>query len=233
MKRNAPSSPRPADLRREQRRQEILEAAARLFAAEGYGGCEMERLAIELQIAKGTLYLYFPGKQELFFACVDWGMKQMQQTVRAAAERETDPFRRLSQGIHAYLLFFERHPEYVELLIQERALFKDRKQPTYFEHRSVNLGYWKDQYRALIDEGRLRNDLAVERIVDTVGSLLYGMMFTNHFIGRSVSLDEQYAALLEILFRGLLSDEEREQLKIPPTELASSPNRTAPTQSAR
>lgn len=216
MGRNDTPSPNPPQPRREKRRQEILEAAARLFASEGYGGCEMERLATELKIAKGTLYLYFPGKQELFFACVDWGMNQMQQTVRAAAERESDPFRRLTSAIHAYLLFFENHPEYVELLIQERALFKNRKQPTYFEYRNVNLGYWKDQYRDLIDAGRLREDLPVERIVDIVGSVLYGMMFTNHFIGRSVSLGEQYAALLEVLFRGLLSDDERQTLELPP-----------------
>ena len=72
--------------RRAQRRQQIVETSARLFAQDGYTGCEMERVASEAGIAKGTLYLYFPGKQELFFACVDWGMSWMQQTVRAAAE---------------------------------------------------------------------------------------------------------------------------------------------------
>src|SRR5579864_608904 len=104
--------------RRAQRRQTIVEVAARLFAQEGYTGCEMERLAAEAGIAKGTLYLYFPGKQELFFACVDWGMSWMQQTVRAAAESaaETEPFDRIGRAIREYLAFFEAHPEYVELL---------------------------------------------------------------------------------------------------------------------
>jgi len=68
--------------------------------------------------------------------------------------------------------------------------------------------------------GRITAHLPVERIVDTLGSLLYGTMFTNHFIGRSVSLDEQYEALLEIIFRGLLSDSEREQFRIPRNEPA-------------
>ncbi|MGE5192125.1 MAG: TetR/AcrR family transcriptional regulator [Deltaproteobacteria bacterium] len=208
--------------RRSQRRQAIVETAARLFAQEGFAGCEMERVAAEVGIAKGTLYLYFPGKQELFFACVDWGMSWMQQTVRAAAESggESDPFRRIGRGIREYLAFFESHPEYVELLIQERAIFRDRKRPTYFEYRAANVGYWKDQWRQLIDAGRIRADLPVERIADTMGSLLYGTMFTNHFAGRSVSLDEQYETLLEIVFRGLLSDSERGQFR-PPSTAAS------------
>jgi AcrR family transcriptional regulator len=220
-------SDKPCDLdlagpdRRSQRRQAIVETAARLFAQDGFTGCEMERVSADVGIAKGTLYLYFPGKQELFFACVDWGMSWMQQTVRAAAESVPDskPFERIGRGIREYLAFFEAHPEYVELLIQERAIFKDRKQPTYFEYRAANVGYWKDQWRALIAAGRIRADLPVERIADTLGSFLYGAMFTNHFVGRSVSLDEQYEAILEIIFRGLLSDSERGQFQIPRNEL--------------
>jgi AcrR family transcriptional regulator len=203
--------------RRAQRRQTIVETAARLFAQEGFSGCEMERVATEAGVAKGTLYLYFPGKQELFFACVDWGMSWMQRSVREAAERggNSDPFQRIARGIREYLAFFEAHPEYVELLIQERAIFRDRKRPTYFEYRAANLGYWKEQWRQMIAAGRIRSDLSVERIADTIGSLLYGTMFTNRFAGRTVSLDEQYAALLEIVFRGLLSNPERDQFRLP------------------
>jgi AcrR family transcriptional regulator len=203
--------------RRSQRRQAIVETAARLFAEEGFSDCEMERVAAAVGIAKGTLYLYFPGKQELFFACVDWGMSWMQRSVRAAAESisDADPVRRIGRGIREYLAFFEAHPEYVELLIQERAIFRDRKQQTYFEYRAANVGYWKEQWRQLVAAGRIRADIPVERIADTIGSLLYGTMFTNRFAGRSVSLDEQYAALLEIVFRGLLSDSERDEFLLP------------------
>ena len=52
----------------------------------------MERVADELKIAKGTLYLYFPGKRELFFACVDYGMKELQTSVETAANTASDCF---------------------------------------------------------------------------------------------------------------------------------------------
>lgn len=195
--------------RRAQRRQTIIETAARLFADQGYTACEMERIASELQIAKGTLYLYFPGKQELFFACVDWGMQQLQLAIKAGAASSDKPFERIAQGIRAYLAFFDANPHYAELLIQERAIFKDRKRPTYFEYRDANRGPWRQLYLDLMADGRMRSDLPVERILDGIGNLLYGTMFTNHFIGRSVTLDEQYQALLEIIFRGILSEGER------------------------
>ena len=204
----------PGTSKKDQRRRSIIEAAGRLFAELGFNECEMERVATEIGVAKGTLYLYFPGKQELFYACVDLGMVQMQQAVLEASQSAADPFDRISLAIRAYLDFFGQHPQYVELIIQERAIFKDRKRPTYFEYRDANVGVWRELYRSLIESGHLRADLPTERILDTVGYLLYGTMFTNHFIGRTVTLEEQYTSMLEIVFRGILSERERPRVKI-------------------
>jgi AcrR family transcriptional regulator len=198
----------PSD-RREERRQAIIDAAAPLFAELGYTACEMERVAAELGIAKGTLYLYFSSKEELFYACVDTGMRQMQEAVAKEADEAQDAIDRIARGIRAYLQFFEDHPEHVELLIQERANFKSRSRPTYFEYRDVNRQKWRPVHEGLIADGRFRGDISVERIMDAIGNLVYGTMFTNHFVVRSVSLNEQYEALLEILLRGLLSEHER------------------------
>ncbi len=188
----------------------MIPTAARMFAQIGYADCEMGRVASELGIAKGTLYLYFASKEELFYACVDHGMRCMQAQVQAAAEASSDPLERISGAIRAYLAFFADHPEHVELLIQERANFKNRPQPTYFQYRAAMRGPWRDLYADLIRQGRLRDDLPVERILDLIGHLVYGTMFTNHFAGSTASLAEQHRAILEIVMRGVLSDQERE-----------------------
>src|SRR5579872_1255399 len=83
-----------AEERRAQRRSAIVNAAARIFAEAGYDDTEMERVALETGIAKGTLYLYFEGKQDLFFACVDEGMRQLQAGLMEAARAPVEPFER-------------------------------------------------------------------------------------------------------------------------------------------
>lgn len=194
--------------KREQRMQSIIETAARLFAREGFADCEMERVASELGVAKGTLYLYFKSKEELFLACVDFGMRELQAAVQRGAEGKTDPFERISEAIRAYLLFFEQHPEQVELLIQERAYFRDRQQPTYFTHRDASRARWRPVWKQIIEDGRIRSDLTVEQVLDFVGNLVYGTMFTNHFLGRSST--EQHATIMDIFYRGVWSTAERE-----------------------
>ncbi|MAT51213.1 MAG: TetR family transcriptional regulator, partial [Porticoccaceae bacterium] len=97
-----------------------------------------------------------------------------------------------------------------ELLIQERALFRDRNKPTYIEHREKNLGRWQQFYQALIDAERVRA-MPVHRITAVISDLVYGTMFTNHVAGRQKGLREQAEDIVDIIFRGILSDSERRQ----------------------
>jgi AcrR family transcriptional regulator len=196
----------PAHL--EQRREQILDAAARVFAERGYATTEVQFVADASDIGKGTIYRYFPSKEELFLAAADRGMRRLRAAVDAACATADDPLDQLAVAIRAYLQFFKDHSEYAELLIQERAAFRDRKKPTYFENREAHLCRWCDLYRGLIDAGRIR-DMPVPRIIDVVSDLVYGTMFTNHFSGRHKPLDDQAADILDVVFHGILTPAER------------------------
>jgi len=56
--------------RKEARPQELLQAALELFVEKGYSATRSEEVAARAGVSKGTLYLYFPSKQELFKAVV-------------------------------------------------------------------------------------------------------------------------------------------------------------------
>jgi AcrR family transcriptional regulator len=192
----------------QRRREEILDAAATLFAQRGYSDTDTQVLADRLQVGKGTLYRYFPSKRELFLAAVDRVMRRLRESIDSRVQGVADPLEQIALAVRAYLAFFEEHPDFVELLIQERAQFKDRKKATYFEHRDLNVERWRDKYRALIAEGRIR-DIPVERITDVFGDALYGTVLANYFAGERKPSEEQARDVLDIIFHGILSDQER------------------------
>jgi AcrR family transcriptional regulator len=202
---------KPADELLQARREEILEAATELFAEYGFSDAVTQQLADKLQVGKGTIYRYFPSKRELFLAAADRVMRKLREFQDKYLEGVTDPLERIAQGVRSYLEFFAKHPEFVELLIQERASFKDRKTPTYFEDRARRIERWQAMYRSLIAEDRVRN-VPVDRITDVFGNLLYGTMFTNHFTGQRESFEAQAKDILDIVFFGILSESERKQL---------------------
>lgn len=60
--------------RKEARPNEILEAALDLFVERGYAGTKMEEIAKRAGVTRGTPYLYFANKEELFKAVISEGM---------------------------------------------------------------------------------------------------------------------------------------------------------------
>lgn len=205
---------------RERRHEEILEAAVKLFSQHGYAAADTQALADSLAIGKGTLYRYFPSKEALFLAAVDRGMHELSKAIDRSVEGVADPLDQIRAAIHAYLAFFEQHPEVVELMIQERAQFKDRKRPTYFEHRDSHIGRWQELYRGLVAAGRVR-DLPSERVHDVIGDFLYGTMFTNYVAGRRRPLREQAQDILDLIFCGILSESERAELESRKSEVGN------------
>ena len=68
------------------KRNQIVEAAARVFARKGYAGAVVADIAAEACIGKGTVYEYFSSKEDLFFAVFEWFQNQTEKaaTVRIA-----------------------------------------------------------------------------------------------------------------------------------------------------
>lgn len=191
-----------------QRREHILDAAAKSFARHGFHDCDVEDLAERLGVGKGTIYRQFPAKSDLFLAAVDREVRRMHDAVCIARDAVDEPLEKIERATQAYLSYCDAHPELVELLILERAVFKDRKKPTYFEHREVNVDRWRERFRGLIAAGRVRR-MNVEQITDVISNLLYGTMFTNFFAGRTKSFQQQSREIIDVVFHGILSDTER------------------------
>ena len=194
------------------RQEQILDAAAPVFAKHGFRNTDVQYVADALQVGKGTIYRYFPSKEALFLAAVDRGMRRLTERFEAEVHTIAEPLERMEHAIRVYLGFFLEHPEYVELLILERAEFRDRKKPTYFEHRDAHEHRWHELFRSLIADGRMR-DIPVERIAEVLSDLVYGTMFTNYFAARHKPIEAQAEHILDIVFHGILSDTERAKKK--------------------
>lgn len=201
---------RPADPARvERRRQQILHAATRFFARNGFHAADMQQLADELEIGKGTLYRYFPTKEALFVAATEQVMTRMREQINAAiALAGEDGLAAIARAVAAYLRFFDSHPEFVEILMLERSVFGGRRMPTYFSHREAHAERWSALYARLMDEGRVRR-LPIESIRDVISSTVYGAMFTNYFAGRRKPLEVQSAQIIHVILTGILTDPER------------------------
>ena len=67
---SVPQPPTARQRRKETRPQELLDAALALFVEKGFAATRSEEVARRAGVSKGTLYLYYPSKEELFKAVI-------------------------------------------------------------------------------------------------------------------------------------------------------------------
>lgn len=66
----------------EKKRREIMEAAARLFGARPFHAVKLDDVAAEARIGKGTVYVYFDSKEELYASVVEHGFVRLVDGLR-------------------------------------------------------------------------------------------------------------------------------------------------------
>ncbi|HJR18449.1 MAG TPA: TetR/AcrR family transcriptional regulator [Actinomycetota bacterium] len=95
----------------EERRRDLIALAVELFGARGFEGTSLDAVAESAGVRKQTLLYYFPGKNELFDACVDELAARLGATLERALEGE-DERERPERVISAIFRLAEEWPEF-------------------------------------------------------------------------------------------------------------------------
>jgi len=106
------------------KRQSIQEAVIRLICREGLKSVTMERVAREVGIAKGTVYLHYRDKQELLDEVKSSALAPMMHKVEQILRTDGPADQRLRDASLAYLSYFDEHRDLFRVLIYEREVMR-------------------------------------------------------------------------------------------------------------
>lgn len=116
-----PSAPRRSGPRAHNRRREILDAAARHFARQGFHAASMRGIAAAAGMLPGSLYYHFPSKHELLLAVYQEGVRRIAERLDAAVARARSPWARLEAACVAHLeMLLEAGGDYAQVVIRVR-----------------------------------------------------------------------------------------------------------------
>lgn len=196
----------------QKRREDILGVASRIFAEHGYRNTDVQVIADELGIGKGTIYRTFATKEDLFLACVDDGMSRLdqwlvQEMTCLDSLHNLSQFERLERKIYTFLSFFEHNPSLIELMVQERSEFKDRATTSYLRHWEKNFPRWIKNVEEAQELGRIRKIPAMDYL-QVMCDVLYGVIFTSYFSKKRIDLSYTAKVVADVLLYGLKGDVE-------------------------
>jgi AcrR family transcriptional regulator len=101
--------------RGEERRQQLLDTATRMFAERGYHPTSVADIVDGVGVGKGVFYWYFESKEQLFLELMARARDDMRLAQVAFIADEPDPVRRLEGGIRASLDWLESHRDIIAL----------------------------------------------------------------------------------------------------------------------
>lgn len=161
---------------REQRNNEIIVAAEKLFFAKGYTNVTMDEIADEAEVNKALLYYYFKNKEALFFAVYRRIVQVLYKIYVDSSKLDVDGLSKLKAMNEAMHEFSKSHPDEFRLYVyagSERFINTDNEDAK--EATLLATGMWRLVVEAFlqgIEEGNIRNDL------DPVEMSVYFTMIT-------------------------------------------------------
>ena len=100
---------------KEHRREEILTAAQAVFFEKGLQNSTMDEIAEAAELSKGTLYLYYKSKEDLYLSVMIRGMGVLYDMFAEAKDNASNPIDALQRIGDTYYRFFLEHRNYFRM----------------------------------------------------------------------------------------------------------------------
>lgn len=179
---------------KQQRRDSIVDAAERFFFTKGFPTTTIDEIAEAAELSKGTIYLYFKNKEELYVAIVQRGMHFLTELFREAIAKSPTGKEKVRAIGQALLMFYERQPHHFKALFYHhdspscpvpdvdrggpliKALIHDREELYAFSVEAIRSG---------IADGSIRPDVDPVKATIVFVSMILGLV-------RMVSVEEKF-----------------------------------------
>jgi AcrR family transcriptional regulator len=197
-------------LAKEARRGQILEAALRAFCRGGYHGTHVGDVIREAGVARGTFYLHFQSKHDVFAALVDRMLQIFLDARPPVPEPEirtiADVEHVLRSSYRTVLETFRRHRHLCRLLFDE-AVGVDKG---FTERLAKHFRTWHERvqgtFRLFVERGLARKDLDLEVTPDLVLGMVERVTRRYLLAYRAPDLDRIVDALVALELAGIRAD---------------------------
>lgn len=182
-------------------KEKIIQAAIESFSQTGFDRTKMEDIAKRLGLSKGTIYLYFKSKEDLFLAICehniqrsdreDAGLFVRKENVASDAEQIYDNIRRREQGNDRVMLE----------MVAESARNPKLRKSMYELHARIQDHVMK-QVRNKIEEGFIKKDVDAASLAIALVALYDGLA-VNRMLGVSDATNKKaWVAMIKAMIAG-------------------------------
>jgi AcrR family transcriptional regulator len=182
----------------------ILAAARKVFAEKGFNAATVDQIADEAGVAKGTLYLYFPSKRDIYLAAFREGIEELAAASREAMASRTTLADKLRAFIGTRLRYVEEHRDFYKIYHSEfgNLTHPGASDSWFLTLYREQLGLLDDLLRQGVERGELR-PLPPRVMASAIYEMVKGLMLRRILGWSDVTVDEDVEVLWEIVWNGI------------------------------
>ncbi len=184
------------------KRDVILQKAIHIFSEYGFRGTDVQVIADQAGVGKGTVYRYFGNKEDLFWATTMEVSQQLRRAILRAADAETTFGGKIRESAIAYGRFFDEHPECVEVFVQDRAEFRGVGPESHRQFHEKMIQQFVEMTERAVAEGEFR-DVDAARLVHSIGGLCFGTIVHDCYKWDDNPLADRIRYAVDILLDGI------------------------------
>jgi AcrR family transcriptional regulator len=190
------------------RRGEILAAAKRLFAEEGYESATMRRIAAAVGVSGAALYVYFPDKEAILFAIAEETFAELLAALEASQRVTGDPLQRFRAGLMTYIAFGRARPDEYRLTFQRKMISAPApgRHCGDIEAADRSFGIMERGVAELMDAGIFERRSSV-LVAEALWACLHGVtaLVLDHAEHLETDADALAATVVDMAIRGLIA----------------------------
>ncbi|MEA3350701.1 MAG: TetR/AcrR family transcriptional regulator [Chloroflexota bacterium] len=134
-------------------RENILDAAAKIFGQKGYHGTSMQDIADAVGLKKASLYYHISSKQEILLALLDQALDLLIEQIQAATNHDSAPPEKLQRAMRTYLQILADNSELAAVLLIEHRSLSPELHSRHIPRRDRFERLWRDLIQEGVDTG--------------------------------------------------------------------------------
>lgn len=217
--------PERKEREREHRREEILDAAQKVFFEKSLQTATMDEVAEAAELSKATLYLYYKSKEDLYLAVFLRGMRIMYDMFSRVIARDEPTLKLIRNLGEAYLDFFKQHRHYFRMLqfFETPQFHKQVSEDMLAACSASDQQTWKlitDLLQRAVDEGFIIESVSPRELAiifwSTSTTLMRQLDRGDDYWQSMMKVDLESSLRLanRLVLESVLTDEGKKQLKM-------------------
>ena len=192
------------DVLSEFRKSELLNAARAVFGKKGFHEASIEEIAEMAEVAKGTVYLYYKSKNDLYLEALRFGIESLVNELKTRADSAGSCLETLRLLTRTKIVFFEENRDFFRIYYSELG-----KLPAHPAGLTLVRDLYTEQaevFQRVLRQGIKRREvrpLDIEKTAFAIADLTRGIAMQRLLGMSSTRLEDDVEFIVNVIWKGI------------------------------